>query len=202
MSKTAGRPKKQQKAPKNGIRDRQYSIVIHDIKTGLKNIVDKKLDALKPDWRLVSEEEYNHQDGHHIHVFLKYKEKKAFSTVLNWFKEISAEHGAGRVQVDAGRGSFSQCEKYLTNPDKEKNVDNEVLRNVRRRSPQEANAYLLAKYPADAKPCGICAASVYAPSIKVRRQDGSIIEYDTLIFCPACRKKISAHNSLRPPSGQ
>lgn len=195
MMKTPGRPKKsqQEKAPKNGTRDRQYSIVIHDIKKGLKNIIDKKVDALKPDWHLVAEEEYNHQDGHHIHVFLKYKEKKAFSTVLNFFKKISEENEAGRVQVDSGRGTLEQCEKYLVNPDKEKNVDEDIVKNVRRRSREEVNSYLAAKYPHESEPCEICNKPTYVgPPLYYTNTAGQLVELTCVWLCPGCQKKISA----------
>jgi len=117
-----GRPKKAQKdkAPKNGTRDRKYSITIHDIKEDTKKIANERVNRMKPDWFLIGDEEYNHQDGHHLHIFLKYKEKKAFSKVLDYYEEFAKEFGLGRVQVDYGRGSFQKCEKYLVSPDKEK----------------------------------------------------------------------------------
>lgn len=204
MTKTPGRPKKSQqdKAPKNGTRDRQYSIVIHDIKKGLKNTIDKRLDELKPDWRLVAEEEYNHQDGQHIHIFLKYKEKKAFSAVLKWFKEFSAEHGAGRVQVDAGRGSFQQCEKYLVNPDKDKKVDDNVIRNVRRKTRKEINEGLVARYPDEVGECQMCNVKVWmGMPVLYKTPGGEIAQLIFSVHCPECQKKISGH-SIRQDATQ
>jgi len=187
--KTPGRPPVQKKAAKNSSRHRQYSIVIHDIKRGLKTLVDSKLGELKPDWRLVAQENYTHQEGSHLHIFIKYKERKAFSTVLNFFKEISETNDAGRVQVDTGRGNFAECEKYLVNPDKEKNIDDNVIQNVKRKSKQEIYDGLAVKYPEEAQKCETCNKSVFVGKpMLYKTTSGEVREIIVKSYCWICQK--------------
>lgn len=198
--KTPGRPKKsqQEKAPKNGVRDRMYSITIHDIKPDTKEICNKRVCQMKPDWSLIGDEEYNHQDGHHLHVFLKYKEKKAFSKVLEYYQKFSEEFELGRVQVDHGRGSFEKCKKYLVNPDKAKKVDDNVIINVRKLTPDEIAEGLVTKYPDEVSNCQDCNKPVYTgPRVFLRNKSGQLIEVIPTVRCRACEKKISADISRR-----
>lgn len=188
---------------KNGNRHRQYSIVIHDVPKGFKDIIQTSVQELQPDWSLVAEEEYNHQDGNHIHVFIKYNQVKAFKPVLNFFKKKSEEHKAGRVQVDIGRGNFEECKKYLISPDKNKNIDIETNVDVRKLSRQEVNARLATLYPDETQPCIGCSIDVYVgPSnwsiSKNSRRTIIYIEAE----CPDCLKKKSQGilNAILPSS--
>ena len=36
----------------------------------------------------------------------------------------------GRIQVDQGKGTQSECLKYLTNPDKDKHTDDNVIHSI------------------------------------------------------------------------
>lgn len=104
---------------KNSLRSRKFSCVIHDTHTcpTAKEDLTEAVNNLQPDWSLIASEEYNHQEGSHLHLFLKYTQPKAKSIVLNFLKKLKL---GGRVQVDVGRGSFESCKKYLTDPLKKK----------------------------------------------------------------------------------
>lgn len=198
MKKSPGRPPVQNKAAKNSSRHRQYSIVIHDIKKGLKALVDSKLGELKPDWRLVAQENYTHQEGSHLHIFIKYKERKAFSTVLKFFKDIAETNDAGRVQVDTGRGSFAECEKYLINPDKEKNLDDNIIKDVRRKTKQEIYDGLAVKYPGETQKCSTCSKSVFVGKpMLFKTSGGEISEIISPAYCWICQKIKNSENLRR-----
>lgn len=132
--------------PKNSIRSRKFSIVIHDVKPNAKEILSSSISELQPDWSLIAEEEYNHQEGSHIHLFIKYAQPKAKSVVLKFIQRMEL---GGRVQVDVGRGDFDQCKKYITDPDKKKKLDNDITENVRKLS-------LIERYPQAARLCPGC----------------------------------------------
>lgn len=125
------RPRKTpgQLAKKNSVRSRKFSIVIHDVSPDSKNKLAAAVDALAPDWSLIAEEPYNHQEGSHIHLFLKYDQPKSKHSVLTFVQRLDL---GGRVQVDIGRGDFDQCKKYITDPDKKKSLDNNITENVRK----------------------------------------------------------------------
>jgi len=135
-------------------RTRQYSIVVHDIIPGAKQHFENVISALNPDWCLIAEEEYNHQDGSHLHIFLKYEQPKSKQHVL---KYIEQQKQGGRVQVDTGRGNFNECKKYIVDPDKNKKLDDSIIENVRRLT-------LAEKYPEESRKCGECAMLFYAPA--------------------------------------
>lgn len=141
-------------AHKKGSRHRQFSIVIHDIKPGAKKHFDNVIDALTPDWALIAEEEYNHQEGSHLHIFVKYDSPRSWKEVLKFCEK---QEQGGRVQVDTGRGSFQECKKYITCPDKEKKLDNDITENVRKLTTVE-------KYPEECDKCGECGVLFFNPS--------------------------------------
>jgi len=138
----------------HGRRHRQYSIVVHDIKPTAKSHFQSVIDILEPDWSLIAEEEYNHQDGKHLHIFIKYAQPRSWRNVLTFCEK---QKQGGRVQVDVGRGNFEQCRKYITDPDKIKNLDDNISENVRKFT-------LAEKYPDEVDTCGTCGLLFYNPS--------------------------------------
>jgi len=140
-------------APKNGLRSRKFSIVIHDVQPSAKESLQETIQDLQPDWSLVALEPYNHQEGYHIHLFIKYNQAKAKSKVLGFIQSLNL---GGRVQVDIGRGDFEQCRKYLVDPVKEKNLDSNVTENVRLLS-------LTERYPEFTRTCPGCHKKYYDP---------------------------------------
>lgn len=142
-----------QYASKNSIRSRTFSIVIHDVKPGSKVQLEKKINDLEPDWSLIAEEPYNHQDGSHIHLFIKYNQPKAKSQILKFVQRLDL---GGRVQVDIGRGDFNECRKYIVDPDKKKMLDNNISENVRHLSSVE-------KYPDQTRECPFCGQRYWEP---------------------------------------
>lgn len=70
-------------------------------------------------------------------MFVSFKNPRQFKVMLKSCIDFSEsvvapkpegeERDWGRVQVDQMRGSFEQATKYLTDPDKEKEVDPDVL---------------------------------------------------------------------------
>ena len=76
-----------------------------------------------PKWFLVAFEEYNHQSGHHCHLFIEFVNPHSKFKIL---KELQRTF-TGRIQVDHGRGTFEECKKYLVDPDKDKNLDKDLI---------------------------------------------------------------------------
>jgi len=142
-------------APKNSARSRKFSVVIHDVKNDAKIKLELAVSGLAPDWSLIAEEPYNHQEGSHIHLFLKYAQPTSKSRVLSYIQKLDL---GGRVQVDIGRGDFEECKKYITNPDKKKSLDNNITENVRKLSCME-------RHPNDVRLCLICGSKFYAPQV-------------------------------------
>lgn len=101
---------------------RGFSIVLHDVHKGLqsKEDVQAKVHTLPWEQYVIAEENYNHQEGSHIHVFIRLKNQIHFSSMLKnwccWWK-------SGRVQVDAMRGSMAEGCIYVTKSSKEKHHD-------------------------------------------------------------------------------
>ncbi len=153
------RPRKTpgQLAKKNSVRSRKFSIVIHDVSPASKTKLAAAVSALTPDWSLIVEEPYNHQEGSHIHLFLKYDQPKSKHSVLTFVQRLAL---GGRVQVDIGRGDFDQCKKYIIDPDKKKSLDNNITENVRKLSPLE-------KHPEDVSVCEQCGIRFYNPRLFV-----------------------------------
>lgn len=137
-----------------GSRTRQFSIVIHDILPTAKQHFENVIGALMPDWSLIAEEEYNHQQGSHLHIFIKYEHPKSWKEVLKFCEK---QKQGGRVQVDTGRGSFQECRKYIVDPLKEKKLDNNITENVRKLT-------LVEKYPAQTAKCRGCGILFYNPA--------------------------------------
>jgi len=152
------RPRKTpgQFAKKNGPRQRLFSVVFHDVQVLTEKLVlNNKVSELKSDWFLIAEEPYNHQDGQHLHLFLKYAQPKAFSEVLSWCLALKFP---GRCQVDTGRSAFNECKKYLVSPDKDKKCDENVIINVTKLT-------LMERYPEDIRECDTCRTKFYSPAI-------------------------------------
>jgi len=77
-----------------------------------------------------SVEPYNHQPGHHLHLFVQYKNQKHFSAL---HKEINRhkskilalrpegeERDWGRLWIQAQKGKLEECEAYLKGETKSK----------------------------------------------------------------------------------
>jgi len=135
-------------------RERLYSIVIHDIIEGAKHVFDDELKKWETDWYLIADEEYNHQDGHHIHIFIRYANAVSWRKVLKTLQNLKQ---GSRVHIRYGKSEFNKCKKYLTNPDKEKNVDSNIIENVTKLT-------LAEKYPDEVRPCDKCNVLFYSPS--------------------------------------
>lgn len=116
------------------MKHRQFSIVFHNVVPGCKPKLEESFkDATK---HIIAVEPYNHEGGFHAHVFVQYVYQRHQSAVLKKCEKISMtivapkpegeERSWGRVQVDQMRGSFDDAHLYLTNPIKEKKVDEDV----------------------------------------------------------------------------
>ncbi len=59
-------------------------MVLHDVQKGTisKSDVISQLMELKPVQAVVAQEDYNHQEGNHIHVFYRFNTEKTFNTQL------------------------------------------------------------------------------------------------------------------------
>lgn len=117
-------------------KSRQFSIVLHNVKSDSKGQVDSYVSSLQPLQSVSALEPYNDQEGHHVHIFLRFSNPRSFKSVLNMFQNFSTsivaprpegeERSWGRVQVDQMRGSFDQATNYLTSPNKVKALDPSV----------------------------------------------------------------------------
>lgn len=97
---------------------RQFSVVIHDVPTGAKSLVQAALHKLAKKY-VVALEQYNHQEGYHLHLFYYLKSP---SNILAQVRKWEAFKW-GRVQVDPMRGTFDQASVYVISADKEKYQD-------------------------------------------------------------------------------
>ena len=94
------------------VKFRGFSIVLHDSQKGNqgKTEVEARVKELNPRQYVIAEEDYNHQDGTHIHLFLQLHNAVSFKSMLTkwctWYK-------SGRVQVDQMRGDISSSCKYI-----------------------------------------------------------------------------------------
>lgn len=119
---------------KNGIRNSKFSIVIHDVTSGdHKKMAEAWVISKQPRWSLVAEEEYNHQEGYHLHIFIEFDPKipRAWKPLLKelerLFPAVKPDGSrAHRIQVDYGRGSFDECQKYLQGATKDKKIDSDI----------------------------------------------------------------------------
>jgi hypothetical protein len=97
---------------------RQFSIVIHDVPSGSKSLVQAALHKLAKKY-VIALEQYNHQEGYHLHLFYYLKSP---STILAQVRKWEAFKW-GRVQADPMRGSFDQASVYVISADKVKHQD-------------------------------------------------------------------------------
>lgn len=97
---------------------RQFSVVIHDVPTGSKTLVQAALHKLCSKY-VIALEQYNHQEGYHLHLFYLLK---SASTKLAQVRKWEAFKW-GRVQADPMRGSFDQASVYVISADKVKHQD-------------------------------------------------------------------------------
>lgn len=97
---------------------RQFSIVIHDVPSGSKTLVQAALHKLASKY-VIALEAYNHQEGYHLHLFYLLK---SASTILAQVRKWEAFKW-GRVQADPMRGSFDQASVYVISADKVKHQD-------------------------------------------------------------------------------
>lgn len=110
---------------KNGERSRKYSIVIHDVleEDDPKNILKQWVIVKSPRYYMIALEPYGHQQGHHMHLFIEFIQLLAKFSILKELQQLFK----GRIQVDIGRGSRDDCLKYLTDPDKSKDTDTNII---------------------------------------------------------------------------
>jgi len=99
-----------------------FSIVLHDLHKGIqtKNDVANFIKSAKSPATeyVVAEEPYDHidprtgllQDGSHIHVFIRYKSRLSFKSVLSQWCNLWS---SGRVEVKVQRGSMASGCKYV-----------------------------------------------------------------------------------------
>jgi len=97
---------------------RQFSVVIHDVPTGSKSLIQAALHKLAKKY-VIALEQYNHQEGYHLHLFYYLKSP---STILAQVRKWEAFKW-GRVQADPMRGSFDQASVYVISADKQKHQD-------------------------------------------------------------------------------
>lgn len=97
---------------------RQFSVVIHDVPTGSKALVQAALHKLCKKY-VIALEQYNHQEGYHLHLFYLLKSQ---STILQQVRKWELFKW-GRVQVDPMRGTFDQASVYVISADKQKYQD-------------------------------------------------------------------------------
>lgn len=91
---------------------RGFSVVLQDVQNGTKTKRDviSRLCELSLEKAVVAEEQYNHQEGSHIHIFYRLTSQVHFSAQLKYWMKWW-DHG--RVQVDQMYGEMHQCCKYL-----------------------------------------------------------------------------------------
>jgi len=108
---------------------RQFSIVIHNVKQNIQDIVEKH-NVQKVKEMLMSVEPNPKGDGSHLHLFIQYPNQRSFKSVLNEYTKLAKrlttpkpkgeERAWGRVQVDVMRGRFDQANAYLQGDTKDK----------------------------------------------------------------------------------
>ena len=91
---------------------RGFSVVLQDVQNGTKTKRDviSRLCELSLEKAVVAEEQYNHQEGSHIHIFYRLTSQVHFSAQLKYWMKWWDN---GRVQVDQMYGEMHQCCKYL-----------------------------------------------------------------------------------------
>jgi len=115
---------------------RQYCIVVHNVDATHKDDLIKSITGFKN--LCVAAEPYPDQAGHHFHIQIEFHNQRSKHAVINYITNITRsfilpipepppEGSWGRVQVDPMYGSWKQAVKYLTDPDKEKETDPDVV---------------------------------------------------------------------------
>jgi len=211
MKKTPGRPTTTTKAPKNGDRNRKYTIVIHDLPAEdylrTKRIVSTYVSGINADWSLVGCEKYNkvetntpellkgydplNPDKRHCHIFLKYPKQIARYTVhTNLEKELKDNNCKySRDCVKPGLGNYEECLRYLKGDTKEKDIDNNIIQNVTRQSKQEIYDGLAVKYPGETQKCETCNKSVFVGKpMLFKNSSGESRQIITSAYCWICQK--------------
>lgn len=169
-------------------RIRSFSIVFHNVKDDAKSSVENHFKSNNPKEILVSMEPYPESEGHHIHVFVCFKNAHFFTKMLESCILLSTKLVAprpdditgdwGRVQVDKMRGTFKEATAYLTNPVKDKECDPEVTH-----------------HKADVISCDICGCQ--APAILMRCQFADDMTVGRCHKChlrrltPPCRPRLA-----------
>lgn len=115
---------------------RQFCIVIHNVREDIKPQVESYFASLCYEKFLQAIEPYPTSDGFHLHVFVKFRNARRFTSILKLLQQFSknivapkpegCETAWGRVQVDQMYGSFEQATAYLKGETKDKPVDSEV----------------------------------------------------------------------------
>lgn len=103
-------------------RGRGFSVVLHDVHKGTqgKAEVIAHLKLKEPIQAVVAQENYNHQEGSHIHVFYRLANPSEFKAQL---KHWTLWYTHGRVQVDIMRGEMAQACRYLMQDETKKDKD-------------------------------------------------------------------------------
>lgn len=120
-------------------RSRKFCIVQHQSNEASKQMWNDFLVSMNPLEYLVSREPNppENGEGFHIHIFVQFKNDrwstKFFNYHSNNFHKLTTprpegeERAWGRLDVKPMRGSFKEATKYLVNPDKDKEVDTDVI---------------------------------------------------------------------------
>jgi len=211
MKKSPGRPRTTTKAPKNKERNRKYTIVIHDLPhtdyMRTKRIVSDWIDGINADWSLVGCEKYNkvetnvpellkgydpeNPNKRHCHVFIKYPGQIARYSVHQQLEKVLKDNECiySRDCVKPGLGNYEECLRYLKGGTKEKDIDNNVIHNVRRQSKQEIYDGLAVKYPGETQKCEICNKSVFVGKpMLYKTSGGDVREIISPAYCWICQK--------------
>lgn len=119
------------------MKHRQFSVVVHNVDEEKTQAIIRDYVSKKAKEYVMSVEPYPQGDGHHLHLFIQYKNQRSFTAVLNELEKLrdrfivprpeGEERAWGRVQLDPMRGRFNQCEAYLNGETKAKPIG-DVLR--------------------------------------------------------------------------
>lgn len=117
-------------------RARDFSVVVHNIKTINKNEIEKQLHSdFKLKDSIVAIEPYPDSPGHHLHIFVRFTQQVSKSTLIDWCeRHVSRETGTnefgtlGHVKVKKmySHDWHPAVSKYLIDPYKDKVVDTDV----------------------------------------------------------------------------
>jgi len=111
------------------MKHRQFSITIQNVDK--QKTQDKLLELVETFKEYsYSVEPYNHQEGHHLHLFVQYPNQRYYKAVLKqmeeWKVSILADRPPdetrewGRVHLEIQKGTLDQCEAYLKGETKNK----------------------------------------------------------------------------------